>query len=353
MNVISASSEIRCRLLRAHRVRAYRGLGEGKTTSVSVGSSSLSRLGLLLAPRVRMHSSRQTSRASALMEYAAAWEPFLQGLRSLGYVEGRNIALERRAAVETPDQLPNVAAELVRLKVDVLVTLGTPATRAAKQATQTIPIVMIAVADPRQTGLVASFARPGGNITGLTIVGPELAAKRLQLLKEVVPGVSRVAFLWNPANPGTAINFESAQAGARSLGVTLQSVAVRSPAELESAFAAMMRERPDAFMMTADPMHLLQTERIIDFVNRRRLPAIYQVRESVVAGGLMSYGASRADLFRRAATYVDKILKGIKPADLPVEEPSRFELVINLKAAKAIGLTFPELFLSQADELIQ
>ena len=174
------------------------------------------------------------------MEYAAAWEPFMQGLRSLGYVEGHNIALERRPAVETPDQLPNVAAELVRLKVDVLVTSGTPATLAAKQATQTFPIVMMAVADP-QAGLVASFARPGGNITGLTIVGPELAAKRLQLLKEVAPGVSRVAFLWNPANPGTAINFESALAGARSLGVTLQSVAVRSPAELESAFAAMMR----------------------------------------------------------------------------------------------------------------
>ena len=268
-------------------------------------------------------------------------------------MEGQNIAIERRPAVETPDQLATVAAELVRLKVDVLVTLGTPATRAAKQATQTIPVVMIAVADPRQTGLVANFARPGGNITGLTIVGPELAAKRLQLLKDVVPGVARVAFLWNPANPGTAINFESAQLGARSLGVMLQSVAVRIPSELENTLAAMMRERPDAFMMTADPMHLLQSDRIIDFVNRRKLPAVYQVRDSVVAGGLMSYGASRADLFRRAAAYVDKILKGIKPADLPVEEPIRFELVVNLKTAKALGLTFPESLLGQADEVIR
>jgi putative tryptophan/tyrosine transport system substrate-binding protein len=233
-----------------------------------IGLAVVLAIGLLTAPLAAGAQQPANIPRVGIMEYAAAWEPFLQGLRSLGYVEGRNIALERRSAVETPDQLPNVAAELVHLKVDVLVTLGTPATRAAKQATQTIPIVMIAVADPRQTGLVASFARPGGNITGLTIVGPELAAKRLQLLKEVAPGVSRVAFLWNPANPGTAINFESAQAGARSLGVTLQSVAVRSPAELESAFAAMMRERPDAFMMTDDPMHLLQTDRINDSSRR-------------------------------------------------------------------------------------
>ena len=200
-------------------------------------------------------------------------------------------------------------------------TLGTPATLAAKQATQTIPIVMIAVADPQRTGLVASFARPGGNITGLTILGPELAAKRLQLLKEVVPKVSRVAFLWNPDNPGTAINFESVQAGARTLGVEVQSIKVSSPTELESALAAMMREHPDAFMMTADPMHLLHAALIIDFVNKRRLPAMYQVKESAVAGGLMSYGPYRPDLFLRAATFVDKILKGAKPGDLPIEEP--------------------------------
>jgi putative ABC transport system substrate-binding protein len=323
------------------------------TLYVRLAMIALLTLGLLLAPLCAGAQQPSNIPRVGLMEYAPSWEPFLEGLRQLGYVEGRNIGLERRSAVETPDQLPSVAAELVRLKVDVLVTLGTPATRAAKQATRTIPIVMIAVADPRQTGLVTSFARPGGNITGLTIVGPELAAKRLQLLKEVVPGLSRVAFLWNPANQGTAINFESAKTGARSLGVTLQSVAVRSPAELESAFAAMMRERPDGFMMTADPMHLLQTDRIVDFIARNRLPAIYQVRESVVAGGLMSYGASRADLFRRAATYVDKILKGVKPADLPVEEPTQFELVINLKTAKAIGVTFPALLRSQADEVIE
>jgi putative ABC transport system substrate-binding protein len=278
---------------------------------------------------------------------------FQEGLRELGYVEGQNIAIERRSTAGAADRLTSVAAELVRLKVDVLVTLGTPATRAAKQVTQAIPIVMVAVGDPQQTGLVASFARPGGNVTGLTILGPELAAKRLQLLKEVVPGVSRVAFLWNPGNPGTAVNLENVRAGARELKVAVQSVPVRGPSELESAFATMMRERPDAFMMTADPVHLLHTNWIVDFVNRRRLPAMYQVRESVLAGGLMSYGANRADLFRRAATYVDKILKGARPADLPVEEPTRFELVINLKTARALGLTLPSPVLSQADEVIQ
>jgi putative ABC transport system substrate-binding protein len=271
-------------------------------------------LGLLLAPRLAAADRTPRIPVIGIIEYEVSWQPFLQALRDLGYREGQNIAIERRSAAGAPDRLANVAADLARLKVDVLVTLGTPATRAAKQATQVIPIVMIAVADPRETGLVASFARPGGNITGLTILGPELAAKRLQLLKDVVPGISRVAFLWNPANPGTAVNLENAKAGARALKVAVQSVAVRSPSELESAFVTMMRDRPDAFMMTADPMHLLHTNWIVDFVNRSKLPAIYQVRESVIAGGLMSYGTSRADLFRRAATYLDKILKGGRPA---------------------------------------
>ena len=310
-------------------------------------------LSLLLAPHSTDADRPLGIPVIGIIEYNRSWQPFLQALRDLGYVEGRNMAIERRSGTGAPDRLANVAAELVRLKVDVLVTLGTPATRAAKQASQTIPIVMIAVADPRQTGLVTSFARPGGNITGLTILGPELGAKRLQLLKEVVPGVSRVAFLWNPNNLGTAVNLENVQAGARTLKVAVQSVAVRSPSELESAFAAMMRERPDAFMMTADPMHLLHTDWIVDFVNRSRLPAVYQVRESVVAGGLMSYGTSRADLFRRAATYVDKILKGAKPADLPIEEPTQFELVVNLKTAKALGLTIPQSVLGRADQVIQ
>jgi len=355
MAAIDASLGIRSHPLRARGSRAYTGLSEGKITLYvsSLGIIVTLALGLLLTPLCAEAQQPANIPRIGTIEYAASWEPFLQGLRSLGYVEGQNIAIERRSAAGAPDRLANVAAELVRLKVDVLVTLGTPATRAAKQATQTIPIVMIAVGDPQRTGLVDSFARPGGNITGLTILGPELGAKRLQLLKEVVPGVSRVAFLWNPANPGTAINLENVQAGARTLKVAVQSVAVRSPSELESAFTAMMTERPDAFMMTADPMHLLHTEWIIDFVNRRRLPAMYQVRESVVAGGLMSYGTSRADLFRRAATYVDKILKGAKPADLPIEEPTRFELVVNLKAAKALGLTFPPSLLRHADEVIQ
>jgi putative ABC transport system substrate-binding protein len=308
---------------------------------------------LLAAPLAAEGQQASKIPRIGIIEYSAAWEPFLEGLRRLGYVEGQNIAIERRSTGGKPDRLANIAAELVRQKVAVLVTLGTPATLAAKQATQTIPIVMIAVADPQRTGLVASFARPGGNITGLTILGPELAAKRLQLLKEVVPKVSRVAFLWNPANPGTAINFESVQAGARTLGVEMQSIEVSSPTELESALTAMMKKHPDAFMMTADPMHLLHAAWIIDFVNRRRLPAMYQVKESAMAGGLMSYGPYRPDLFLRAATYVDKILKGINPGDLPVEEPRRVELVINLKTAKALGLTIPPSLLRRADQVIE
>jgi putative ABC transport system substrate-binding protein len=310
-------------------------------------------LGLLLAPRAVDADRHLRIPVIGIFEYQDSWQPFLQSLRDLGYVEGQNIVIERRSAAGAADRLKNVAVELVGLNVDVLVTLGTPATLAAKQATQAVPIVMIAVGDPQQTGLVGSFARPGGNITGLTILGPELAAKRLQLLKEVVPAVARVAFLWNPANPGTGVNLENVQAGARTLRVAVQPVAVRSPSELESAFATMMRGHPDAFMMTADPVHLLHTNWIVDFVNRKRLPAMYQVRESVAAGGLMSYGASRVDLFRRAATYVDKILKGAKPADLPIEEPRRFELAINLKTAKTLGLTFPASLLSQADEVIR
>jgi putative tryptophan/tyrosine transport system substrate-binding protein len=280
-------------------------------------------------------------------------EAFREGLRDLGYMEGRDIAIELRFAEGRQDSLPDLAAELVRLKVDVIVTAGTPQTLAAKQATNTIPIVMASSGDPVRTGLVASLARPGGNITGLTIYGPELGAKRLQLLLEVAPKTSRVAFLWNPANPATAAHFENVQAAARALGVALLSVEVRSPDAFEGACAAMMRERPDAFMMTADPMHQLHAAWIIDFVAKSGLPAVYQVKEHVIAGGLMSYGASHPDLYRRAATYVDKILKGAKPADLPVENPMRFELVLNLKTAKALGLTIPPTLLFQADEVIQ
>jgi ABC-type uncharacterized transport system substrate-binding protein len=288
-----------------------------------------------------------------LLDYTASWDPLRQGLRDLGYVEGQNIALEYRRSEGRSERLPALAAELVRLKVNVIVTAGTPPTKAAMQATTTIPIVMVSIGDPLRTGLVASLARPGGNVTGNTILGAELAGKRLQLLKDILPNFSRVAFLWNPANASQIPHFDEIQAAARVLGLTVQSVEVRDPTEFESAFLKMIRDRPDALIMTADAMHQLHLAWIVDFTAKRRLPAMYQLKEYVEAGGLMSSGASQADLFRRAAIYVDKILKGAKPADLPVEQPTKFELVINLKTAKALGLTIPPSVLGRADHVIQ
>jgi putative ABC transport system substrate-binding protein len=257
---------------------------------------------------------------------------FRQGLRELGYVEGQNIAIESLWAEGKYDRLPGLAAELVRLKVDVIVTSGAAAIGAVKHATPTIPIVMAAVGDAIRTGLVASLARPGGNITGnitgLTILGAELGAKRLELLQEAVPKLSRVACLWNSDNPANRIQFEDIQRAAKALGVRLQSVEIRSPDEFESAFTAITRERPSALIMTADPLHQLHMGRILEFAARSRLPAMYQLREQVEAGGLMAYGVSELDMFRRAATFVDKILRGAKPADLPIEQPTKFELVI-------------------------
>jgi len=275
-----------------------------------------------------------------IIDPAAQWDPFRQGLRDLGYIEGRNIAIEYRSTEQTPDRL-------------VIVTYGSPATQAAKQATTTIPIVMVSVGDPVRAGFVASLAQPGGNITGNTTLGPEVAPKRLQLLKLAVPTLSRVAFLWNPDNPSLALYLDDWKAAAPALGVKMLFVAVRSADEFDSAFAAMMRERPDAFTMTADPLHQLHIGWIIDFLARNRLPGMYQVRENVVAGGLMSYGASFPDLSRGAASYVHKILQGTRPADLPVQQPTKFDLTVNLKTAKALGLTIPESFLLLAAEVIE
>ena len=288
-----------------------------------------------------------------IIDPAVMWDPFRQGLRDLGYVEGRNIAIEYRSTKETPDGLVAAATELAQLPVDVIVSFGSPATQAAKQATTTIPIVMVAIGDPVRAGFVASLAHPGGNITGTTILGPEVAGKRLQLLKLAVPTMSRVAFLWNPDNPSHAAYLDEWKAAAQALGAEMLFVAVRSSNEFDSAFAAMMRQRPDAFTMTADLLHQLHIGWIIDFLARNRLPGMYQLREHVVAGGLMSYGASWPDLYRRAAGYVHKILQGARPADLPVEQPTKFELVVNLRTAKALGLTIPEPFLLLADEVIE
>ncbi len=280
-------------------------------------------------------------------------EAFRRGLRELGYVERQNIDIEYRWAEAKYDRLPDLAAELVRLRVDIIVAAAVPAIQAAKEATRTIPIVMAIVIDPVATGLVASLARPGGNITGLSIMAPELVGKQLELLKEVVPKVSRVAVLWNPTNAGSPPQLREAEVAARALGVRLQPLEARDPTEIDSAFAAMAKERAGALIVLVDSTLGDHRARIAALATRSRLPSMYGITEHAEAGGLMAYGPSLRDSFRRAATYVDKILKGAKPADLPVEQPTKFELVINLKTAKALGLTIPQSILIRADHVIQ
>jgi putative ABC transport system substrate-binding protein len=288
-----------------------------------------------------------------IIDDAPIWDHFRQGLRDLGYIDGQNIAFEYRSAGGQPDRLATVANDLARLPVDVIVTSGSAASHAARQATTKISIVMIAIGDPVRAGLAASLARPGGNVTGNTILGTEMSAKRLQLLKEIIPGVSRVAFLWNPSNASHLAYLEEWRAVAPVLGLKLLFVEVQNFGQFDSAFAAMMQERPDAFYMTADPFHLSHIGWIIDFMAKNRLPAMYIVKENVIAGGLMSYGPNLPDLYRRGAEYVHKILQGTKPADLPIEQPTKFELVFNVKTAKAMGLTIPESLLLRADEVIE
>jgi len=268
-------------------------------------------------------------------------------------VEGKSIVLEVRSSQGRNERFPDLVSELLRRDVNVIVAWGTPATLAAKQATQITPIVMAHVGDPVRSGLVQSLAHPGGNVTGVTALGPGVAAKRLELLKETVPNVSRIAFLWNPGNPDQKASFNEVQTGARALGVTVQSVEARSLEELERSLAVLKHNRPSALLMTADNLHHHHIGRIVAFASEARLPVMYQLREGVDRGGLMSYGASVPDLSRRAATYVDRILKGAKPADLPVEQPTKFELVINLKTAKALGLTIPPSLLLRADQVIE
>jgi putative ABC transport system substrate-binding protein len=268
-------------------------------------------------------------------------------------VEGQNIAIESRWAEGKYDRYPALAADLVRLKVDVIVAVGGRASDVAKHATRTIPIVMSVVIDPLGSGLVASLARPGGNVTGISLMTPDLVGKQLEVLKEVVPKVSRVALLWNPNNPGSAAQLREAEAAARALGVRLQILAARDPQEIDSAFAAMTRGRAAALVVLADAILLNQRRQIAELAAERRLPAVYGPSEHAEAGGLMAYSANLLDLERRAATYVDKILKGAKPADLPVQQPTKFELVINLKTAKALGLTIPPSLVLRADQVIE
>jgi putative tryptophan/tyrosine transport system substrate-binding protein len=281
-------------------------------------------------------------------------EAFRQGLRDLGYVEGKNIFIEYRYAEGKLDRLPELAAELARLKVDVIVAAGgTPAILAAKNATRTIPVVFGANADPVGSGFVASLARPGGNITGTSLIALELSGKRLDLLKETIPKISRVAVLLNPTNAATEAQLAETQVTAGSLRVQLQVLEARNPNELDAAFSAMVREHAGALVVTSDAMFFDNLTRIVSLAAKNRLPAMHWDRAFVDAGGLMSYGPNVPDLYRRAATFVDKILKGAKPADLPVEQPTKFEFIINLKAAKQIGLKIPPNVLARADTVIR
>jgi putative tryptophan/tyrosine transport system substrate-binding protein len=291
--------------------------------------------------------------ASSASTLAARIEALRQGLRELGYVEGKSIVIEYRWAEGKFDRLPALAAELVRLKVDVIVTGGTTSTRAAKKATVTIPIVMGFDNDPVGNGFVASLAHPGGNITGLSTLAPEISGKQLELLKEIVPRLSRVAVLGSSTTPGTAQARREIELAAGALKVQLQYLDVLSPKDIETAFQAASKEHADALLVLASPVLNDQRTHIADLALKSRLPAIYPQTEYVEAGGLMYYGASTSDLFRRAATYVDKILKGAKSAALPVEQPTKFEFIINLKAAKQIGLTIPPNVLVRADKVIK
>jgi putative ABC transport system substrate-binding protein len=281
------------------------------------------------------------------------WEGFRQGLRDLGYVDGRNVTMEWRWSEGKTDRLPALALELVALKPDVLVASGTQAVRAAKRATAAIPIVMTTSSYPDKIGLVESLSRPGGNITGLSNVGPELSGKKLELLKEIAPQVSRVAILWNPASEVEPLTVRELSNAAPAVRVEIQSVEVRSPDGFSVAFTTLSSSRANALLALGNPINFRGRQLITEFALKNRLPSIYDERLFVEAGGLMSYAPSFTDSFRHAATYVDKILKGAKPADLPVEQPTKFELVINLKTAKALGLAISQTLLLRADQLIE
>jgi putative ABC transport system substrate-binding protein len=316
-------------------------------------------LGLLATP---LPARAQRSTRVPRIGYLGISSPFLEPqyveafrakLRELGYVEGRDVAIDYRWAEGRDERLPRLATELVAAKVDVIVTTGTTGTFAAKRATKTIPIVMASSGDPVRSGLVTSLDRPGGNVTGFTVLGPELEGKRLEILRQVVPRLTRVAVIWNPANPAIVFYHQAIQTAGRSLNVALAPVTeVRRVEELDKAFSTIAAARPDALAVLADRFLLAHRKRIVEFAAAHRLAGMFPYREYVDDGGLMSYAPSNLELFRGAATYVDRILKGAKPGDLPVQEPSKFELVINLKTAKALGITIPQTTLLGA-ELIQ
>ena len=279
--------------------------------------------------------------------------PFVRKLGELGYVEGKNVVIERRSAEGDAELLAGLAADLVSQKVDVIVTAGTPAGFAAKKATSTIPIVLGANSDPVGVGLVASLARPGGNATGNSLMAPDLSAKRLEILHVLAPEISRIAILWDSSNPGMAERVRETKIAADQSHVLLHTVGPRNLNELDAAFADLLNARPDALLVTAEAFTRQHLVRILDFANNNKIPAMFEDSSYVAAGGLISYGPDYQDVFRKAAVFVDKILKGAKPADLPIEQPTKFELVINLKTAKAIGLSVPPTLLTTADKVIE
>ncbi|MGH7415521.1 MAG: ABC transporter substrate-binding protein [Candidatus Rokuibacteriota bacterium] len=315
--------------------------------------------GLLAAPlAARAQPAGKTHRIGFLGNSTEALEanlvgPFRAGFRELGYAEGRDLVIEYRWADGQYERFPALIAELVALKVDVIVTAGTPAALAVRRATTAIPLVMVAVGDPVGSGLVKSLARPGGTLTGLVSIAPDLEGKRLELLTEVVPKLANVAFLSNPANPFHVTSEKQARAAARSLHLKVEFFPVRAESEFDRAFQSMSSQRPGALVMLADRLFLHHRARIVDFSARNRLPTVYAYTELVEAGGLMSFGPSYPGMHRRAAYFVDRILKGARPADLPMEQPSKFELVINLRAARALGVVIPQHILLRADDLIQ
>ena len=278
---------------------------------------------------------------------------FREGLRELGYEEGRNIGIEYRWADGQYERFPALVAELIAAKVDVIVTAGTPAALAVKKATATVPLVMVAVGDPVGTGLVPSLARPDGNLTGLSSVAPDLEGKRLELLREIVPSVSHIAVFFNSLNPFHVASMRQAQAAGKTLGIKVQQHDIRKSEDLDGAFAALRKERPDALLILADRVFLHNRQRMMDFTQEQRLPNVNAYKELVEAGGLISYGPSYEDMHKRAAIYVNKILKGAKPGNLPIEQPTKFTLVVNLKAAKALDISMPPAVLSRADEVIE
>jgi putative ABC transport system substrate-binding protein len=328
---------------------------KGNSTKAKLFRFALSAMLLALSFPVEAQQPKKVHRIGVLSPGSPGPSPLLdafrQGLRELGYVEGQNIAIEYRFAKAKAEPLPDLAGELVRLKVDVILTINTPASHAAKNATKTVPIVFTYVADPGE--LVASLARPGGNVTGLTTVATDLSGKRLEVLKETVPKIRRVGVLLNPASPTHVLIFKETDVAARGLGLQLLSLGVRGSDELQNAFDVATKERASALLVIEDLVISSHRTRILDLAVKGRLPTASQYREFAEAGGLLTYGANLPDHFHRAAYYVDKILKGAKPADLPVEQPAKFELVINLKTAKQIGVTIPPGMLVKADKVIK